>query len=128
MADNAFDEEFIERQRERLLERKAELEQMRSDTREVARERSQEEQDTQRDSGEQSQYIFEREMDATLGQQFGRQLEYVNRALEKIEEGTYGVCDDTGETIPKGRLEAVPEAIYTIEAQQRRERERRPPV
>jgi DnaK suppressor protein len=128
LADNAFDEKFIERQRERLLERKAELEQMRSDTREVARERSQEEQDMQRDSGEQSQYIFEREMDATLGQQFGRQLEYVNRALEKIEEGTYGVCDDTGETIPKGRLEAVPEAIYTIEAQQRRERERRPPV
>jgi DnaK suppressor protein len=48
--------------------------------------------------------------------------------LQKIEEGTYGTCDDTGEPIPRGRLEAMPEAIYTVEAQQRREGERRPPL
>ena len=51
-----------------------------------------------------------------------------DEALTRLSEGTYGICDDTGEPIPKGRLEAIPEAIYTVEAQQRRERERRPPL
>ncbi len=128
MAGNELDKEFIERQKSRLLERKAELERMRDGVREDERDRSQEEQDTQFDSGDESQYMFTREMDATLGQQFDRQLEEVNRALEKIEEGTYGLSDDTGEPIPKGRLEAIPEALYTVEAQERRERERRPPI
>jgi DnaK suppressor protein len=128
LAGNELDKEFIERQKSRLLERKVELERMRDGVREDERDRSQEEQDTQFDSGDESQYMFTREMDATLGQQFDRQLEEVNRALEKIEEGTYGLSDDTGEPIPKGRLEAIPEALYTVEAQERRERERRPPI
>jgi DnaK suppressor protein len=128
LAGNELDKEFIERQKSRLLERKAELERMRDGVREDERDRSQEEQDTQFDSGDESQYMFTREIDATLGQQFDRQLEEVNRALEKIEEGTYGLSDDTGEPIPKGRLEAIPEALYTVEAQERRERERRPPI
>ena len=128
MANNELDKEFIEKQKTRLLERKAELERIRDDAQEAARERSQEEQDTQFDSGDQSQYLFERELDATLVQQFDRELEDVNRALEKIEEGTYGLSDDTGEPIPKGRLEAIPEALYTVEGQERRERQRRPPI
>jgi DnaK suppressor protein len=126
MANGELDQEFVERQRQRILERKAELEQMRQEAQEVGRERSQEQQDYQPDSGDQSQYIFERELDATLGKQFDRELQDVNRALEKIEEGTYGFSDGSGEPIPKGRLEAIPEAIYTVEEQQRRERERRP--
>jgi DnaK suppressor protein len=32
----------------------------------------------------------------------------VDRALEKLEEGTYGVCDACGEPIPEERLEAIP--------------------
>jgi DnaK suppressor protein len=54
---------------------------------------------TQADSGDESQYLFEREVDATLTQQFGQELEDVNRALEKIEEGTYGLSDLSGEPI-----------------------------
>lgn len=82
---------------------------------------------SEHDSGDMSHSLFTREVDATVEEQTEKRLEDVERALRKIEEGTYGVCDDTGEPIPKGRLEAVPEAIYTVEAQQRRERERRPP-
>jgi DnaK suppressor protein len=126
VANGELDQEFVERQRQRILERKAELEQMRQEAQEVGRERSQEQQDYQPDSGDQSQYIFERELDATLGKQFDRELQDVNRALEKIEEGTYGLSDGSGDPIPRGRLEAIPEAIYTVEEQQRRERERRP--
>jgi DnaK suppressor protein len=50
-----------------------------------------------------------------------RRLELVERPLEKIEEGTYGLCDAASELIPKGRLGEVPEATYTLEAQRRRE-------
>ena len=128
MTGNELDEKFIEQQKGKLLDRKAELERMQRDAQEVSRERSQEYQDTQPDSGDESQYLFEREVDATLGQQFGQELKDVNRALEKIEEGTYGLSDWSGEPIAKGRLEAIPEALYTIEEQQRREGERRPPV
>jgi DnaK suppressor protein len=128
LTGNELDEKFIEQQKGRLLDRKAELERMQREAQEVSRERSQEYQDTQADSGDESQYLFEREVDATLGQQFGQELKEVNRALEKIEEGTYGLSDRSGEPIAKGRLEAIPEALYTIEEQQRREKERRPPV
>jgi DnaK suppressor protein len=54
-----------------------------------------------------------------LERQVGRRLERVQRALRKIEEGTYGLSDDSGEPIPRGRLEAVPEAVRTVEEQGR---------
>jgi DnaK suppressor protein len=44
-------------------------------------------------------------------------LRQVDRALEKIEEGTYGICDLSGEEIPLKRLEAVPYATMTVKAQ-----------
>ncbi len=46
----------------------------------------------------------------------------INKALRKIEEGEYGYCEETGEQIAIGRLEARPIAQYTIEAQERHER------
>jgi DnaK suppressor protein len=48
-----------------------------------------------------------------------RRLENIERALQKIDEGTYGLSDESGEPIPKGRLEAVPEAIRTVDEQGR---------
>lgn len=129
MADHELDKSFIEDQKRRLLEIKAELERMRDGLDEDQQDRAEDEGDfTEHDSGDLGQSMFNREMDATIEGQVGRRLEDVERALEKIEEGSYGVCDDTGEEIPKGRLEAVPEAIRTVEAQQSFERERRPPA
>ncbi len=49
-------------------------------------------------------------------------LRQVNRALEKIEEGTYGTCDLTGDDIPRKRLEAVPYATMTVQAQDKWEK------
>jgi DnaK suppressor protein len=129
LANNELDKEFIEKQRKRLQELRAELLEMIEGLEQDQRFRAEEEEDfTEHDAGDRSQSLFTREMDATVEQALERRLQYVERALQKIEEGTYGICDDTGEPIPRGRLEAVPEAIYTLEAQQRRERERRPPV
>jgi DnaK suppressor protein len=49
-------------------------------------------------------------------------LKQIARALEKMQEGTYGLCDLTGEPIPKKRLEAIPYATMTIEAQTKLEK------
>jgi RNA polymerase-binding protein DksA len=42
-------------------------------------------------------------------------LTEIDRALLRIEEGTYGICEGTGEPIPKARLEAQPWARYCVE-------------
>ena len=129
MANNELDKEFVDKQRQRLEELRADLAGVVRGLEEDQRAQAEDEEDfTEHDSGDMSQSMFDREMDATLEQTIESRLQYVERALQKVEEGTYGICDDTGEPIPRGRLEAMPEAIYTVEAQQRRERERRPPL
>jgi len=129
LANSELDKGFVDKQRERLEELRAELTGMVRGLEEDQRSQAEDEEDfTVHDSGDMSQSLFDREMDATLEQTIENRLQYVERALQKIEEGTYGICDDTGEPIPRGRLEAMPEAIYTVEAQQRREGERRPPL
>ena len=47
----------------------------------------------------------------------------IEEALKRIERKTYGVCELTGKTIPKARLEAIPWARFTVEAQAQLERE-----
>ncbi len=49
-------------------------------------------------------------------------LRQIDRALEKIDEGTYGTCDLSGEEIPFKRLEAIPYATMTVKAQEKFER------
>lgn len=49
-------------------------------------------------------------------------LRQIERALEKIDENTYGVCDISGEEIPLARLEAVPYATMTVKAQEKIEK------
>ena len=44
------------------------------------------------------------------------QLREIDAALERIEDRTFGICQHTGEAIPKARLEAKPWAKYTVEA------------
>jgi RNA polymerase-binding transcription factor DksA len=47
----------------------------------------------------------------------------IEEALKRIEKKTYGVCELTGKTIPKARLEAIPWTRFTVEAQGQLERE-----
>ena len=49
-------------------------------------------------------------------------LRQIERALGKIEENTYGICDITGEEIPLARLEAIPYAVMTVKAQEKYEK------
>jgi DnaK suppressor protein len=62
------------------------------------------------------------ELDGNLVVRDVARLERVDRALKKIEEGTYGASDQSGQLIPRERLEAVPESIYTMAEEQARER------
>lgn len=50
----------------------------------------------------------------------------VTRALQKLEEGTYGVCDNCAEPIPSGRLRAAPESTMCVECAQGTAPRRRP--
>lgn len=122
MADAGLDEQFINEQKARLGELRGELKRMIEGLEADEEDRGEEEGDSQFDSGDMSQSQFTRELDATVGERSEKRLEDVERALAKIEEGSYGICDDTGEEIPKGRLEAMPEAVVTVEAQERRGR------
>ena len=120
MANEELDREFVEHQRARLEELRAQLVGVRDGAQEDRRDLAEQQEDfTQHDSGDMSYSLFTSEVDATLERQVGRRLERVQRALRKIEEGTYGLSDDSGEPIPKGRLEALPQAVRTVEEQGR---------
>jgi DnaK suppressor protein len=52
-------------------------------------------------------------------------LNKIEEALMRIEDGTYGYCEETGEAIGLQRLEARPIATLSLEAQERHEKEER---
>jgi len=47
----------------------------------------------------------------------------IEEALKRIERNTYGICELTGKSIPKARLEAIPWTRFTVEAQAQLERD-----
>ena len=47
----------------------------------------------------------------------------IEEALKRIEKNTYGVCELTGKTIPKARLDAIPWTRFTVDAQAQLEKE-----
>ena len=49
-------------------------------------------------------------------------LELVQAAIKRIDEGTYGVCESCGKPIGKMRLQAFPRATLCMECKQRQER------
>jgi DnaK suppressor protein len=87
--------------------------------------------DEQRDSDEQygneahemeedAQDLAQNEINRGLHDVNDQRIADIQRALQKIDEGTYGLSDESGEPIPQERLEALPEAIYTVAEQNRR--------
>lgn len=64
--------------------------------------------------GDGTSIAVERLTQVAAHQQMLQQIEEVQRALTKLDEGTYGVCDACGATIPEGRLEIHPWAILCV--------------
>jgi DnaK suppressor protein len=115
-----FDKAFIERQRERLTRLRAEL-------LDSAQAKEAEEADiNSRSAGEALEYEDDAqrlailELDGNLVARNVRRLAQIERALEKMGDGTYGFSDASGDPIPIERLEAFPEAILTAAEQESR--------
>ena len=53
--------------------------------------------------------------DIGVGRSLESGLERVERALAKLDEGTYGTCDQCGRPIPEKRLAAMPESTLCVE-------------
>jgi RNA polymerase-binding transcription factor DksA len=56
-------------------------------------------------------------MDLSVEDEIEDMLAAIDHALQKMEDGTYGICDISGERIPPGRLELIPWASLTVECQ-----------
>jgi DnaK suppressor protein len=52
--------------------------------------------------------------DIGVGRNLETEEELVQRALAKLADGTYGVCDSCGEPIPARRLEVRPESVHCV--------------
>lgn len=65
---------------------------------------------------------FERERDLSLTNNIRDLLEKVERALERIDQGTYGLCERCGKPIEKARIKALPYATLCIKDKQAEER------
>jgi DnaK suppressor protein len=78
--------------------------------------------DMPREYEEDAQELDALEVDGNLVVRDLDRLQRVERALKKIEDGTYGVSDLSGQPIPRERLEAVPEAVVTLSEEARLEK------
>jgi YteA family regulatory protein len=58
--------------------------------------------------------IFERGKDLALNENDERRLKEIDKALERMDQGTYGICKVCGQEIGEDRLEAVPTAEYCV--------------
>ena len=67
------------------------------------------------ESGEGGTLNVERERDLALSAQARAAVDEIDRALTKIEAGTYGKCERCGQPIPKVRLKAIPQAALCVD-------------
>ncbi len=72
--------------------------------------------------GDEASELYQEESDQGRRDRLRQELEAVERAEKRVEDGTYGVSIESGEPIPEERLEAYPMAERTIEEQRRYER------
>jgi len=75
--------------------------------------------DDQADTGTKT---FEREQELSIAHNRLDLMTQVERAIERINAGTYGICEGCGKPIAKARLQAFPSATLCVECKQREER------
>jgi DnaK suppressor protein len=80
------------------------------------------ERDNDTDLADVGEQVEEEEVDQAIHDSLRRELAAIDRALERVEDGSYGVSVDSGEPIPAERLMAIPWAERTPEEQERFER------
>jgi len=117
-----FSDEELEHFRELILQRrreaKSEIEQMRKQV-EQAKEQSDDNTAYGIHMADAGTDAMEREKLHLMIARQQKYIGYLNRALERIDNKTYGICRVTGEPIAKERLEAVPHTEISIEAKRK---------
>ncbi|HKT99539.1 MAG TPA: TraR/DksA family transcriptional regulator [Paraburkholderia sp.] len=119
--DSGLGEAFITKQRVRLEALQREL--LGGEEGTIANERTFEEDrgEEAREFEDEGQRLEQDVASQALRNANDQRIADIERALEKIAEGTYGYSDESGGPIPVERLEAVPEAILTVQEQAARE-------
>jgi len=109
---------FFEKQREKLLEERAtythQAETLRLEAEQLAEEMEPGDIQFDEESGEGATMNVERERDLTLSAQASAAVDEIDRALAKIDAGTYGLCEQCGQPIVRARLEALPYASLCV--------------
>lgn len=114
-------EAFIAKQRVRLEALQREV--LGGEEGTIAKERTFEEEhgDEAKEFEDEAQRLEQGVANQALRKTNDQRIADIQRALEKIADGTYGYSDESGDPIPVERLEAVPEAILTVQEQEARE-------
>ena len=116
-----FDQTFLDRQKRRLTELRGQLlgvregqasEQVSANAAGAGQARA---------SEDDAEKLSTLELQGNLAAVDNVRLSNIARALQKIAEGTYGLSDGSGAPIPVERLEASPEALYTVKEQESRD-------
>jgi DnaK suppressor protein len=81
-----------------------------------------EDRDEPRDASDDANELFDEELGEGVAERLRAELEAIERAEQRLEEGKYGLSIESGAPIPDGRLEAIPWAERTAEEQSRYER------
>jgi DnaK suppressor protein len=109
---------FLEDQRALLQgEREASLRQaesLRAEAEQLAEEMEPGDTQFDEESGEGGTLNVERERDLALSAQARSAVEEIDRALARIDAGSYGTCEQCGQPIPKARLKALPYATLCV--------------
>jgi DnaK suppressor protein len=115
-------EDFVEQQRRRLEALRADL---LGPAAARENERAEEHSEEVETYDERAQELVAKEIDQAIHDVDERRLSRIERALEKISEGTYGFSDVSGAPIPPARLQAVPEALLTVAEEEAAEQRNR---
>ncbi len=117
MDRNALDTQFVETRRQQLLRLRQELQQITASAEAEENMVRGESGPGAREYEDDAQKLDMLEKDGNLVRRAVLRLARVDRALSKIADGTYGYSDLSGKRIPDERLEAIPDAINTVQEQ-----------
>nr|MDQ3612648.1 TraR/DksA C4-type zinc finger protein [Actinomycetota bacterium] len=104
---------------EQAAELRGEIENAEAASESLKRDQSSEGSGDEADAGTKT---FEREHEMSLANNSRDLLVQVERALGRLDAGTYGRCENCGKPIPKARLQAFPRATLCVTCKQREER------
>jgi DnaK suppressor protein len=112
-----LDKNFLARQKRRLTELRQKMLQVRRGQESAEASANADTRDQAREFEDEAQKLDALELQGNLEAADDARLSNIERALQKIEDGTYGLSDASGAPIPMERLEAAPEALYTLAEQ-----------